>query len=403
METTRDKSGNVLAPAIEAFVARWQGRDGGQERANYAMFLRELCDALGLQPPDPAGDPETNDYVFERVVKEPGRDGAVSSRRIDLYKRGSFVLEAKQSRQQKGGDKEDTETPMRGRRGADRAWDVLMLNARRQAEDYVRLLPSGHEPPAFVIVCDVGHCFEVYANFRRDGKAFDQFPDRQSFRVYLEDLRLPAVRERLAAIWNDPLSLDPAKRTARVTRAIASRLAAVSKALEDQGHRVDEVAMFVMRCLFTMFAEDVGLLPEKSFKEVLERCEQDPTTFQPDVGQLWQAMDEGGYAYAIRKKVPRFNGEFFKERPTARLAKGRAPARGVLPAGLRIVIASRPRSSMMVALGSLPAPQRRPAGPARPSGAPCSILPLARVDDPLDQASFKSACRAEAKECRRWK
>ena len=120
------------------------------------MFLRELCDALGLQPPDPAGDPETNDYVFERVVKEPGRDGTVSSRRIDLYKRGSFVLEAKQSRQQKGGDKEVqghadlfvTEMPSRGRRGADRAWDVLMLNARRQAEDYVRLLLDPFPFPA---------------------------------------------------------------------------------------------------------------------------------------------------------------------------------------------------------------------------------------------------------------
>src|SRR5208282_6185514 len=136
--TTQGKSGSAPMPAIETFIARWQGRDGGQERANYAMFLRELCDALGLQPPDPAGDPETNDYVFERVVKEPGRDGTVSSRRIDLYKRGSFVLEAKQSRQQKGGDKEVqghadlfvTEMPSRGRRGADRAWDVLMLNAR---------------------------------------------------------------------------------------------------------------------------------------------------------------------------------------------------------------------------------------------------------------------------------
>jgi hypothetical protein len=182
-------------------------------------------------------------------------------------------------------------------------------------------LPTGHQPPPFVIVCDVGHCFEVYANFRRDGKAFDQFPDRQSFRVYLEDLRNPDVREHLAAIWNDPLSLDPAKRTARVTRAVASRLAAVSKALEDEGHRADEVAMFIMRCLFTMFAEDVGLLPEKSFKEVLERCEQDPTTFRPDVGQLWQAMDEGGYAHAIRKKLPRFNGEFFKERTVLPLGR----------------------------------------------------------------------------------
>ncbi len=72
--------------------------------------------------------------------------------------------------------------------------------------------------------------------------------------------------------------------------------------------------MFLMRALFTMFAEDIGLLPEKSFKEVLERCEADPETFVEDVGQLWAAMNDGGYAYAIRKRVPQFNGEFFRTR-----------------------------------------------------------------------------------------
>lgn len=181
---------------VEAFIARWQGREGGQERANYAMFLTELCDVLGVPRPDPAdATTEGNDYVFERVVKEAARDGLVSSRRIDLYRRNSFILEAKQSRQKGGGKEvagqaglfaeEDSGRRGRGRRGADRAWDVLMLNARRQAEDYVRLLPANHEPPPFVIVCDVGHCLEVYANFRRDGKAYDQFPDRHGFRVYL--------------------------------------------------------------------------------------------------------------------------------------------------------------------------------------------------------------------------
>jgi hypothetical protein len=294
------------------------------------MFLTELCAALGLSPPDPAAAAhETNDYVFERVVKETARDGTVSSRRIDLYKRNCFVLEAKQSRQQKGGEKEVhgqpdlfiTEAAPRGRRGAERAWDVLMLNARRQGEDYVRLLPSGHEPPPFVLVCDVGHCIEVYANFRRDGKAFDQFPDRQSFRVYLEELRRKDVRDLLMAIWTDPLSLDPARKSARVTRAIAGRLAAVSMALEREKHPPEEVAMFLMRCLFTMFAEDVGLLPEKSFKEVLERCEQDPDTFQNDVGQLWEAMNSGGYAHAVRKNVAKFNGEFFLRRTVLPLGR----------------------------------------------------------------------------------
>ena len=41
-----DFSNRAAEPAVEAFIARWQGREGGQERANYAMFLTELCSAL---------------------------------------------------------------------------------------------------------------------------------------------------------------------------------------------------------------------------------------------------------------------------------------------------------------------------------------------------------------------
>src|SRR5208337_3337102 len=90
----------------------------------------------------------------------------------------------------------------------------------------------------------------------------DQFPDRSAFRIYLEDLRKLEVRALLAAVWTDPVTLDPARKSAEVTRAIAARLAAVSKALEGHKHAPEDVAMFLMRCLFTMFAESVGLLPE---------------------------------------------------------------------------------------------------------------------------------------------
>lgn len=66
---------------VETFIAKWLGREGGQERANYAVFLIELCDVLGLPHPDPAGTTtENNDYVFERAVKETQLDGSVSVR-----------------------------------------------------------------------------------------------------------------------------------------------------------------------------------------------------------------------------------------------------------------------------------------------------------------------------------
>ena len=33
------------------------------------------------------------------------------------------------------------------------------------------------------------HCIEVYADFSGQGKNYAQFPDRQRFRIYMQDLR----------------------------------------------------------------------------------------------------------------------------------------------------------------------------------------------------------------------
>ncbi len=316
--------------AIDAFIARWQGREGGQERANYGMFLTEFCNALGLPVPDPAGATTgDNDYVFERMVKDFLPEGAPASRRIDLYKRGCFVLEAKQSRV-KGQPKApsfqpalfpDIQPERPGTRTAARGWDVLMRNARGQAEGYARALPVDHGWPPFILICDVGHVLEVFADFSGQGKNYAQFPDRQSFRIYLEDLRRPEIRDRLTAIWTAPLTLDPARATARATRAIAERLAAVSKALEQAGHDPERVAVFLMRCLFTMFAEDVELLPRKSFRDLLHRCEAHPENLPRLVGQLWEAMDTGGFAFPLEQTVRQFNGQFFKDRTVLPLGR----------------------------------------------------------------------------------
>src|SRR5690606_34446010 len=86
-----------LKDHLEPFLARWQNI-GGTERANYQLFLTELCALLDLPLPEPAGDnTRDNAYVFERrvLIKQP--DGSSNNGFIDLYKRGCFVLEAKQT------------------------------------------------------------------------------------------------------------------------------------------------------------------------------------------------------------------------------------------------------------------------------------------------------------------
>jgi hypothetical protein len=310
---------NDLVPQdpVERFIAHWS-KSSGAERANFQSFAKELCSLIEVPEPEPArADPSLDSYTFEHGVKFKDADGSESPGRIDLYKKGCFVLEAKQSRLEGRpkavpGQKDlfVTDTQPQGRRSANRAWDVLMMNARRQAEEYAKALPTSHGWPPFVLVCDVGHCIEVYADFSGQGKNYAQFPDRQGFRVYLEDLRKEDVRARLKQIWTEPQALDPAKESAKVTRQIARRLADVSKALEEENDP-EQVALFLMRCVFTMFAEDVELLPKASFTELLAQCKENPKAFVPMVEQLWTAMDKGDFAFALAQKVRRFNGHLF--------------------------------------------------------------------------------------------
>jgi hypothetical protein len=296
--------------AVDAFIARWE-KAGGSELANYQLFITELTALLGLPPPDPASaDNAENAYVFERRVDFHHADGSTSTGRIDCYRCGCFTLEAKQS----------------GLAMQSTAWDAAMLKAHAQASNYARALPADEGRPPFVLVTDVGRHIGVYADFTRSGATYIPFPDALSHRIYLDDLRRPEIRERLCAIWRDPLALDPARRSARVTREISAKLARLAKSLEAAGHPPDLVAGFLMRCLFTMFAEDVGLLPPEtdphSFSRVLRDMRADPEHLPHLLRQLWADMNTGAaFSGVLRAPVPHFNGGLFAEPEALALSK----------------------------------------------------------------------------------
>jgi hypothetical protein len=80
---------------IQTFIDRWRA-SAWAERANYQLFLSELCDVLGVPRPDGATTDNTqNAYMFDRTVTFNHSDGSTSTGFIDLYKRGCFVLEVK--------------------------------------------------------------------------------------------------------------------------------------------------------------------------------------------------------------------------------------------------------------------------------------------------------------------
>lgn len=309
-----------IKPAFHTFLTRWSA-SGAAERANAQSFVSELCALLGVEPPHPkTPDESANAYVFEKTI--PG--GTASKNFIDCYKRGHFVLESKQ-----GADADTNAAPIslageqqraqrktgHGQRGT-KAWDTAMEKARAQAEKYVRSLPreelsDGGRPP-FLMVVDVGHSIALYTDWSRAGGHYVPFPDSASYRIALADLREENIRERLKAVWTDPLSLDPSRRSAKVTRQIADRLARLARSLEGQ-YEPEVVARFLMRALFTMFAEDVGLLPERGFSKLLEESREDPLHFQHAVRALWETMNTGGYSVLLKASIPRFNGGLFAE------------------------------------------------------------------------------------------
>ena len=279
--------------AVEGFIGKWHGVTAS-ELSTSQTFLIELCALLGVDTPHATPDQE---YMFERPITFVHGDGGTSAGRIDLYRRNAFVLESKKL-------KAPAHT---------KGFDDALLRARSQAEGYARALPATEGRPPFLLVVDVGNRIELYSEFSRSGATYTPFPDPRSHRIALTELRKPEILERLRKIWLDPLSLDPSRESARVTREIAMRLATLARSLELAGHQPEIVAQFLMRCLFTMFAEDVKLLPQESFRELLIKHVDKPDVAARMLAQLWRDMDSGGFSAVLATDVLRFNGKLFKQ------------------------------------------------------------------------------------------
>lgn len=279
---------------VQEFLKRWQGLSG-DERANKDSFFLDLCKALDVEPPPAKGSIADDPYCFEKDVKIPHPSGKVTTCFVDFYKQGHFVIEAKQ-----GGEVAGKGTAKRGTA----SYLKEMEKAFVQGLSYTRHLDP--QPP-FLITCDIGSHFEIWLGFNGD---YGGYGARRT--IPLIDFQKPDIFALFVDIFTDPQKRNPEKIAARVTREVAADLAVLARSLESN-RQPQEVASFLMRCIFTMFAEDVGLLPEKLFTEALkERWIPKPKTFQPEVEALWQAMNDGT-SFGFSGKLLKFNGGLFAD------------------------------------------------------------------------------------------
>ena len=248
----------------EQFITLW--RDNTlSERGGAQAHFDDLCDLLGVDKPR---DPES--YCFERGAKKAGGGDGWA----DVWKRGCFGWENKKP-------------------GRD-------LNAAlKQLTDYALRL----ENPPLLVVCDRERII-IHT-------AFTGYPD-QPREIRIEELTDPGKLQLLRWVFTDPEKLRPEKSTAAITGEAAGKFAGLAMAMRGRGLDGQQVAHFLVQCLFCMFAEDEELLPGSVFTGILKNAGDDAGKAASRINRLFVAMrEEGGGEYGDHD-IAWFNGGLFK-------------------------------------------------------------------------------------------
>ncbi|MBP7983568.1 MAG: class I SAM-dependent DNA methyltransferase [Chromatiaceae bacterium] len=247
------------------FIRKWRGVTQ-TERATAQSHFIDLCRLLGL--PDPiAADPQGEWFCFEKgATKAGGGDGWA-----DVWRRSCFGWEYKRP----GGN---------------------LKKAFGQLQNYTPAL----EYPPLLIVSDV-QVIEIHTAFT------GMVPT--TYLIHLEDLRDPAQLNRLKWAFTDPEQLKPSQTRAHLTEQAAVKLGALAQTWRARGHDPLKVAHFCQQVLFCLFAEDIDLLHDKLFTQLLVAAKTDPSLARQQFETLFGAMAQGGLVGF--RRVDWFNGGLF--------------------------------------------------------------------------------------------
>lgn len=260
------------------FVAKWSRVELSERAASHEHFL-DLCRMLG-QPTPAQHDATGAEYTFEKGVTVTG-SASIGSRGdfgfADVWWRGKFAWEYKR----RGKYKDLTE-------------------AYRQLCQYREAL----ENPPLLVVSDI-ETTEIHTNFTGTAK--------QVHTIKLDDLAEPKALDLLRRVFTDPLSFKPTLTPEKVTEDVAKEFAALARRMRDRGHDPHVAAHFLMKCMFCLFAEDVGLLPNKLFNRLLESRRTNLASLTAGLTDLFDKMRTGG-AFGV-DDIAHFNGGLFDDSP----------------------------------------------------------------------------------------
>ena len=259
---------------VHAFVDYWS-KSTRSERSAAQEHFTQLCDLVGHPKPGES-DASGRTFTFERRVrKEAGGHGFA-----DAFKAGAFAWEYKT----KGADLDD---------------------AFRQLLQYAGDLGN----PPLMVASDMDR-IEVRTRF-------NGYPT-EVHKLDLKSLATPRGLDLLRRVFHDPESFRPEKTIARITEEAAAQLAEIAPGVRARHDDPTRVAHFLDRLIFCLFAEDVGLLPNDVFTNLVAKfASRRADKISKDIGDLFAAMATGGDFFG--ETIPHINGNLFNDASTLEL------------------------------------------------------------------------------------
>jgi len=276
-----------MSLSVAEFVNRWK-INALSERGGAQSHFIDLCDMLG-EPHPAAADPTGERYTFEKPVsKVYGGYGFA-----DVWLRDHFAWEYKRSDKKKHKD---------------------LRAAYKQLNDYREDLLN----PPLLVVCDM-NVFEVHTNFTSTSKRVYSFTlDDLNRNQVTATCPLPPLTV-LRSLFGDTSALRPNRTDAFVTQEAAKVFARLAERLEIEKrshtdtpiYTKEEIAHFLMRLLFCLFADSIELLPKHLFRTLIQSDDRFlPRKFLRKLKNLFQAMSEPDGIFG-EHTIKYFNGGLF--------------------------------------------------------------------------------------------
>ncbi|OYW89409.1 MAG: hypothetical protein B7Z22_00300 [Hyphomonas sp. 32-62-5] len=260
------------------FIEKWKSAENLTEREAAQTHFRDLCVLLGVKAPY-EDDPSSADYAFEKGASKVGGGKGWA----DVWKRDCFGWEYK-------------------RKGSN-------LDA---ALDQLKRYALALDNPPLLIVSDLDR-IRIHTNWTATVS--------KTYEFTLDDLKDADRRDQLKAAFS-PKSvgqLKPGETRQALTEEAAKKFAELAQRLRAKGHEAQEVAHFIQRLVFCMFAEDVKLLPNEMFLRTLKAVREGEGDWTELSKSLFKAMKSGGRLGL--EKVAHFNGGLFEDAKTLPLEK----------------------------------------------------------------------------------